>query len=73
MTDFEFYETPKAFTRWLFDEVQIFGRVFEPCVGNGAIVEASNYGEHLTQRNWIANDLDPRWPADFHEDATRKG
>ena len=63
MTDFEFYETPKAFTRWLFDEVQISGRVFEPCVGSRAICEAAPF------HHWFTNDLDLRWPADVHKDA----
>lgn len=62
--DFEFYETPRAFSDWLFDEVAIYGRVFEPCVGSGAIVTA-----HDGSR-WFTNDLDPRWPADVHKDAT---
>lgn len=67
MTDFEFYETPKAFTRWLFDEVHIGGQVFEPCVGNGAIADivGPNY------RQWKTNDLDPLWPADLHLDAAQ--
>lgn len=64
MTDFEFYETPAAFTRWLFREVFIDGRVFEPCCGSRAIVNASGHGR------WFENDLDPRWPADVHKDAT---
>lgn len=68
MIDYEFYQTPRAFTRFLLDammdRVPIVGRVYEPCVGNGAIVaEAPNL-------NWLTNDLDPRWPADSHHDAT---
>src|SRR6185369_10559655 len=38
--DFEFYETPHAFSHWLFEEVPMAGRLFEPCAGSGAIVEA---------------------------------
>ena len=38
---FEFYETPQAFTRWLFDEVAIGGRLCEPCAGSMAIVKAA--------------------------------
>lgn len=64
MTDFEFYETPPAFTRWLFAEVPIAGRVFECCAGNSAIPSAAPGG-----LNWFRNDLDPRWPADVHKDA----
>jgi hypothetical protein len=63
MIDYEFYETPAAFTRWLFKDVFIDGRVCEPCVGSGAIVAASNHGL------WWTNDLDSRWPADCHKDA----
>lgn len=64
--DFEFYETPDPFTNWLFHEVEITGRVFEPCVGNGAIQRAS---WPPNRRKWFTNDLDPRWPADVHKDA----
>lgn len=72
MTDFEFYETPKAFTRWLFHRVDIAGRVFEPCVGSGAIstCEPLVSGPHGgNRRTWVTNDLDPRWAADWHHDA----
>jgi hypothetical protein len=67
--DFEFYETAEPFTRWLFDWMRenvkpIEGRLFEPCVGNGAIVRASSHG------HWFTNDLDPRWPAYVHKSAT---
>jgi hypothetical protein len=68
--DFEFYETPAAFTRWLFKEEVIGGRVFEPCVGGGAIVEAAFNPAVPYARRWFTNDLDPRWPADVHKDAT---
>lgn len=64
MIDYEFYETPEAFTHWLFDMINIEGRLFEPCVGSGAIVRASSVD------HWFTNDLDPRWPADVHKDAT---
>ena len=64
--DFEFYETPAAFTRWLFREVFIDGNVFEPCVGRGAILDLLPAGcRHIT------NDLDTRWPATWHEDAAK--
>lgn len=69
MNDYEFYETAEPFTRWLFAYMRQFlvpinGRCFEPCVGNGAIVRASEHSD------WFTNDLDPRWPADVHKDAT---
>ena len=73
--DFEFYETPKAFTRWLFEAMDregcpIDGRVFEPCVGNGAIIDAAKPGPFSSGLTWLRNDLDPRWPADMHANAT---
>lgn len=72
MTDFEFYETPKAFTHWLFDVIPIHGRIFEPCVGSRAIVEAATTHPIPDARSshWFTNDLDLRWPADVHKDAT---
>lgn len=61
---FEFYETPQAFSRYLFATVPITGRLFEPCVGTGAIVRA-----HGDPSVWRTNDLDPRHAADTHLDA----
>lgn len=72
MIDFEFYETPKAFTRWLFHRVDIAGRVFEPCVGSGAISTCAPLlsGQHGgNRRTWVTNDLDQTWPAHYHFDA----
>ncbi len=69
--DFEFYETPKAFTRWLFDEVKIFGQVLEPCVGSAAIVDAAIESPTVPYMQWHTNDLDKRWPADWHGDAAK--
>ena len=68
--DFEFYETPKAFTRWLFDEVQIHGRILEPCAGSGAIIAAANTGSYPHDLTWTTNDLDSRWMANEHLDAS---
>lgn len=75
--DFEFYETPKAYTRWLGRVLAqrgtpISGEVFEPCVGTGAIVSGLDLHamEFGVATRWITNDLDPRWPADYHGDAT---
>lgn len=68
--NFEFYETPAAFTRFLFNVVPIRGMVFEPCVGSGAIVQASGPMRIGSPLSWLTNDLDPRWPADLHLDAT---
>lgn len=71
MIDYEFYETPGAFTRWLFREMAdqrqgICGRVFEPCVGDGAIIRAAIAFGGI---QWATNDIDRRWPADYHFDA----
>lgn len=66
----EYFPTPDPFTRWLFDDLPVAagldvgGIVFEPCVGDGAIIRAAPAG--LT---WKTNDLDPRWSADWHLDA----
>lgn len=75
MIDYEFYETPDPFTRWLFQEVAvqsgrpIVGQIFEPCVGDGALIRAAQSLPAGQDRQWITNDLDPRWSADYHEDA----
>jgi len=68
MTDLEFYETPAPFTRYLFKSLAIDGDLYEPCAGNGAIVNAAVVGAGGARR-WRTNDLDPRWPADTHHDA----
>lgn len=81
MIDYEFYETPRAFTRYLFRALHelghpITGTVFEPCVGSGAIIQAveemraTGLREPWIVDKWVTNDLDPRWPADAHFDAT---
>jgi hypothetical protein len=78
--DFEFYETPQTFTRYLFREMRkiepICGTVCEPCVGSGAIPRAAatlhdELGRIWTPDQWVTNDLDPRWSAGAHEDARR--
>jgi hypothetical protein len=71
LRQYEFFETPAPFTLWLFREMtrrnhQIAGRVFEPCVGSGAIVRATT----KPHRAWFTNDLDETWPADVHKSAT---
>lgn len=73
---FEFYETPRTFTRYLFHELTRRGiqplpgqRVFEPCVGSDAIIAGAAEGS-ITPVTWVTNDLDPRWPATHHVDAT---
>lgn len=63
---FEFYETPHAFTRYLLTVVPLTGRVFEPTVGSGAIITASEQAPRGDARQWVTNDLDRRWDADHH-------
>lgn len=74
---FEFFETPQAFTRFLFVsmkamETPICGNVFEPCSGSIAIPQAyatlKNIAPPAVER-WLTNDLDPRWAADHNLDA----
>lgn len=72
MTDFEFYETPETYTRYLFSEVEIAGVCCEPFVGSGAIVAASERLPNADSRIWVTNDLDPFWGADQHADATAR-
>lgn len=81
MIDFEFYETPRTFSDYLFrymdaNSVEITGTLLEPCVGSGAIIQAHRqYLEHSQQPvirdPWITNDLDEKWPAHYHADARR--
>jgi hypothetical protein len=69
-TSLEFYPTPDAFTRYLFRELAVYGVVGELSCGDGAIVRAASSVGDQRLRRWITNDLDPRWPADHHYDAT---
>lgn len=74
----EFYETPAAFTRWLFQTVDIRGRIAEPCAGAGAIERdsARQWPEgspiaFRSDREWVLNDIDPFWRSNqSHMDAT---
>lgn len=70
MIDYEFYPTPAPFTRWLFRALPIGGQCAETCVGSGAICDAAIMPDVRTAR-WKTNDLDPRWPALHHLDATK--
>lgn len=81
--DYEFYETPQAFTRQLLRCPHLpflTGRglcapdphpavMFEPCVGSGAIIHAAK--DARPDLTWITNDLDGRWDADFALDAAQ--
>ncbi len=70
--DFDWYPTPSPFTRFLQRTMKsvghpIQGRMFAPCVGDGAIIRAWHPGPSDL---WRTNDLDTRWPAGTHGDAT---
>lgn len=65
---FEFFQTPTAFTKYLCAEVSISGQCFAPCVGSGAIIKA--FSAQGPRCDWRTNDLDPRWSAETHLDAT---
>lgn len=71
MTDFEFYETPRTFTKYLCSEVPIGGQCAEVCVGSGAIIDACLAAPYPRAQQWKTNDLDLRWSADFHLDAAK--
>lgn len=64
----DFYETPAWQTWVLMRHVDIAGRCYEPCVGDGAIPLAMSMREP-GKRFWITNDIDTRWRADSHHDA----
>lgn len=73
--DFEWYPTPKAFTSFLVREMRrrgwpLVGSMYAPCVGDGAIVKAIQSLEP-GKTQWFTNDLDFRWKADAHMDATK--
>lgn len=56
------YMSPAWAADRLFEHVDIRGRVAEPCVGDGALVQGRN-------TVWT-NDIDPERQADFHLDAS---
>ena len=65
--ELDFYETPPHYIAALLGEVNIWGRVYEPCVGEGAIADALRTLPaigHVT-----TNDIDKKRTADRHEDA----
>jgi hypothetical protein len=78
----EFFETPPGFTRALLrglHPLDLAGKtIFECAVGQQAIsrVIAQWYrtgpGRHLLSPVFITNDIDPKWMADFHLDATKR-
>lgn len=65
----DFYETPIWQTEVLAQHVNIKGTCFEPCVGNGKIIEALSYPGSNAHRQWFTNDIDRERKADCHFDA----
>ncbi len=65
--ELDFYETPSHYIAALLSEVNIFGRVYEPCVGEGAIAEAVRALPSV--RKVYTNDIDYKRKADTHRDA----
>lgn len=65
----DFYETPPHYIEALQRVIGVpSGRLIEPCVGKGAIVE-----QLTVEGQWTTNDLNPRLPwAAHHLDATRQ-
>lgn len=63
----DFYETPPHYVAALLGEVNIYGRVFEPCVGEGSIADALR--KVSVVRAILTNDIDRKREADFHKDA----
>lgn len=65
----DFYETPIWQTQVLAKHVDIRGYCYEPCVGNGKIIEVLPTCNSLVIRAWDTNDIDPTRNADTHFDA----
>jgi hypothetical protein len=63
----DFYETPPHYTAALLNEVNIFGHVYEPCVGDGAI--ADELRKVPSVRRVYTNDIDIKRKADTYYDA----
>lgn len=63
----DFYETPPHYIAALLGEVNVFGHVYEPCVGEGAISDALR--SLSVVKRVITNDIDPERKADYHADA----
>ncbi len=63
----DFYETADWQVRALLENTRVAGSIFEPCAGDGAIVDP------LRRRGYrvTTNDLDPVRQADFNADATQ--
>lgn len=63
----DFYETPRHYVAALIGEVNLYGRVYEPCVGAGHISEALRLVTPISKI--YTNDIDEDRVADYHEDA----
>lgn len=62
----EYYATPEPFVHALLTRLDPTDVLYEPCVGDGAIIRALPSDN---KRTWVTNDLDGRWEANFHHDA----
>lgn len=58
----DFYRTSEKLTNVLLENVDIQGRIFEPCAGDGAIADLFP--------NCFTNDIDPNHETDYNIDAT---
>lgn len=67
----EFFETPPGFTRLLTRHMHLRGQIYCPTVGEGAIIRAMREEDHLIDRWYFTNDIDPQRPADTHFDARK--
>lgn len=68
----DFYPTPGWATLELLNRIPISGALLEPCVGGGDIADPlEEHVVHGGASRLRTNDLDQRWVADSHDDATR--
>src|SRR5690348_14373268 len=65
--EYDAYMTPPHYIAALLSEVNIFGSVCEPCVGDGAIADALRTLPSV--RRVATNDIDKKRKADSHFDA----
>lgn len=66
---FDSYMTPSHYVAALLGEIAPYGRVFEPCVGDGAISDV--LAALPSVREVVTNDIDRKRPATLHNDATK--
>jgi hypothetical protein len=65
--ELDFYETPPHYIAALLDEVNVFGRIYEPCSGEGAIADALRLVPAV--HRVTTNDINPKRKADWTFDA----